>query len=79
MLEESNLKIRVEVSTDKVGNTRLKNLAQNSDIFIVVVNSATHSATDFIRNNRSSQKPTLYPTVKGSASILRELRKYSTN
>jgi hypothetical protein len=67
---------RVSINTDKVGSTQLKNLAKNSDIFIVVSRAAKHAATTDINQNRPKGKPILYPTGKGSSSILRELERY---
>jgi len=64
---------RVEVNTDKGGTEKLKALARNSDIFIMVTSSAKHAATKFIQNHRDRTKPLLYPAGKGSSSIISSL------
>ncbi|MDQ3802284.1 MAG: hypothetical protein M3416_00275 [Acidobacteriota bacterium] len=66
----------VNLSHDKVGSERLRQLARGSDIFIMATASAKHAATEFIEVNRPAQLPLLRPSGKGSASMLRILRSY---
>ena len=63
--------VRVELSHDKGGNTRLEGLARNADIFVVCWRSAAHAATDIISRFRPSGAVTLFPDGKGWSSILR--------
>ena len=65
----------VHLSHDTVGSPRLKQLAENADIFIVVTASATHAVTDFIQSHRRGGA-TLRPAGKGTASMLRVLRDF---
>ena len=64
--------LSVECSADSGGSSRLRSLAQNSDIFIIVWAAAKHAATDFIREHRGS-KTLLYAKGKGFSSLLRAL------
>jgi hypothetical protein len=64
--------LSVECSADSGGSARLRALAQNSDIFIIVWAAAKHAATDFIREHRGS-KTLLYAQGKGFSSLLRAL------
>jgi hypothetical protein len=66
----------VNLSHDKVGSERLRQLARGSDIFIMATASAKHAATEFIEANRPAQLPLLRPSGKGSASMLRVLRSH---
>jgi hypothetical protein len=65
--------VTVHLCHDKVGSNRLRQLARNSDIFIMATASAKHAATGFIEANRGDL-PLLRPSGKGSASMLRALR-----
>ena len=62
----------VDCSADHGGSLRLKALAENSDLFVLVWQSAKHAATDFIREHRGS-KPLLYASGRGVSSILRAI------
>ena len=73
ILEEVCPTAKVAISTDKSSNSGLKHLAKNADIFIVAWRSAKHAATIDIKQNRPNALPTLYPSGKGTSSILREL------
>lgn len=68
--------VSVELNHDHVGTPKLKALAQNVDIFIIVTQSAKHAATDFIRCHRT-EKPILFPSGRGTSSILRALEEHS--
>jgi hypothetical protein len=63
----------VETNHDHVATTRLKHLARNSDVFVMVTGSAKHAATLFIQSERPGARPLLRPAGKGTASMLRAL------
>jgi hypothetical protein len=67
---------RVALCHDTEGSSRLRQLARQSDLFVMAVSSATHAATGFITANRPPHLPLLRPPGKGSASVLRVLRDY---
>ncbi|MCP2138577.1 hypothetical protein J2S28_005701 [Rhizobium sp. SLBN-94] len=62
----------VECSADHGGSVRLRALAENADIFVVVWLSAKHAATEFIREHRGD-RVLLYAQGRGFSSILRAL------
>ena len=76
LLTELHPGVRVETSHDHGGNSRLESLARRADIFVVCWRSATHAATELIGRLRPTNLVTLYPTGKGSASILRVIQEY---
>ena len=76
LLTEFHPGVRVETSHNHGGDSRLESLARRADIFVVCWRSATHAATEFIGRWRPSNLVTLYPTGKGSASILRVIQEY---
>jgi hypothetical protein len=58
-----------------VGSERLCSIAREADYLIVATRSAKHAATEFIKATRPSGKSeVIYPTGKGSTSILTALR-----
>lgn len=75
ILKHRSPRCKVEVNHDRVGTPRLREMARNADIFIMVTHSAKHAATIFIENCRKNQ-PILKPIGKGTSSILYELVKY---
>jgi hypothetical protein len=78
ILEHAAPGVRVSLSHDKVGTTRLGQLAVNSDLFVIATASAKHAATQFIESKRSKDLPILRPAGKGSASMLRSIREFLT-
>lgn len=64
--------VSVDCNADSGGASRLRALAQNSDIFIIVWAAAKHAATDFIREHRGN-RTLLYAQGKGFSSLLRAL------
>src|SRR5262249_30591450 len=52
-------RVTVHVNNDHAGTPRLKQLAQNADIFVMTLGSAKHAATDFITAHRPADKPAL--------------------
>jgi hypothetical protein len=64
--------VSVDCNADSGGTSRLRALAQNSDIFIIVWAAAKHAATDFIREHRGN-RTLLYAQGKGFSSLLRAL------
>lgn len=75
MLLQTYPGVAVQLSHDKVGNERLKQLAHNADIFVMVTASAKHAATLFIEGHRK-ERLILRPAGKGSASALRAIHEY---
>jgi len=76
LLQQRTPGVDVQLCHDKVATDRLKQVARDADIMIVVTGSATHSATGFIDDQRGKANPshvTLRPTGKGSASLLKVL------
>ncbi|QDV37410.1 protein DpdD [Tautonia plasticadhaerens] len=76
ILESRAPGVRVSLCHETGGGSRLRQLARQSDLFIMAVASATHAATDFISKNRPPHMPLLRPLGKGSASMLRVVRDY---
>jgi hypothetical protein len=64
----------VELCHDHVCTRRLRALAQEADIFLVVTGSAKHAATECIEEHRGAGLPLLRPTGRGSASMLAALQ-----
>jgi hypothetical protein len=73
MLKRRCPTVAVETNHDHVATTRLKHLARNSDVFVMVTGSAKHAATLFIQSERPPARPLLRPAGKGTASMLRAL------
>ncbi len=65
--------VRVELTHDHVASDRLRYLAGSADLFVVATRSAKHAATTYIQANRPARLPTLFPSGKGSASIIRSV------
>jgi hypothetical protein len=78
VLERRCPKVRVSLCHDHDASRRLKQLAKQVDIFVMVTASAKHAATTAIEDNRPSGMPLLRPGGKGSASMLRALREHLT-
>lgn len=76
LLQEKCPEVRVQTSSDKVGNDKLKQLSRNADVFVIASGCAKHAATIFIESNRPKQLPTLWAKGKGSASMLRAIYDY---
>lgn len=71
-LEAAAPGLRVDLTTDKVGNDRLLVLAREADLFAIDWSRAKHAATDFIRQNRGA-RPIIFTSGSGSSSIAREV------
>jgi hypothetical protein len=72
LIEKAMPGIKVDVCSDKVGTDRLRQLARQSDLFLMAPRSAKHTATDFIKANRSPDQPLRVASGSGSASLIRE-------
>jgi hypothetical protein len=72
LIEKAMPGIKVDVCSDKVGTDRLRQLARQSDLFLMAPRSAKHAATDFIKANRSPDQPLRVASGSGSASLIRE-------
>ena len=71
-LKQISPSVTVDTNADHGGSTRLRALAENSDVFVMAWLSAKHAASDFIRNHRGS-KPLLYAPGRGFSSMLRTI------
>ena len=71
-IERASPGATVDVNSDYGGTPTLKALAENSDLFVMVWQSAKHAATDYIREHRGD-KPLLYAAGRGVSSILRSI------
>jgi hypothetical protein len=61
---------------DTEASPRLKQLARQADLFVLVTASAKHAASDCVRASRPAVRPTLVPAGKGAASMLAAVRAY---
>lgn len=66
----------VQTSSEHVGSTQLKALAENSDLLVIASLSATHAATDFIRAHRPVGKPICWAAGRGFTSIVRAIENF---
>jgi hypothetical protein len=76
ILEDASPGVTVHLSHDHDGSDRLKQLARNGDIVVVATQSAKHAATTFIEAHLGDRAALLRPAGKGSASMLREIRRH---
>jgi hypothetical protein len=76
ILEKQYPGVKVSLNSDLVGTTRLKQLARQSDLFVMATASAKHAATEFIDANRPTSLPTLRAAGKGAASMIAALRNH---
>jgi 5,10-methylene-tetrahydrofolate dehydrogenase/methenyl tetrahydrofolate cyclohydrolase len=76
ILEDASPGVTVHLSHDHDGNERLKQLARGGDIVVIATQSAKHAATTFIEAHLGEQATLLRPAGKGSASMLREIRRH---
>ncbi|GAA5192470.1 hypothetical protein GCM10023322_52130 [Rugosimonospora acidiphila] len=65
--------LEVDTTTEHDGSPRLAAQAAGADVFVVVVASAKHAATNFIKDRRG-HKPTILINSRGSSAILDALR-----
>lgn len=70
-------RVRCELLHDLVNSPRLADLAKRADLFVVCWQSAKHAAKDAIKQARPVDRPTLFPTGRGSSSISREIREFA--
>lgn len=76
VLTESFPGINVKLYHDHGGSQMLKSAAEMADLFVMVTWSATHAATNFIRQHRPPDKPLLYASGRGATSICRAIDEY---
>jgi len=67
--------VQVQLAHDHVASQRLEELARHADVFVLCTRSATHAATQAVERLRPAAT-TLYPTGKGSSSILHALEQH---
>jgi hypothetical protein len=76
VLERRCPKVRISLCHDRDASNRLKQLAKQADMFVMVTARAKHTAISAIEDNRPRSMPLLRPGGKGSASMLRALREH---
>ena len=69
--------VKIAVSNDEVGTDSLKNLAQNTDIFVMATASAKHAATTFVQQHRPRGRPLLFAAGRGYSSIVRAIEEFA--
>jgi len=75
LLESICTSVDVRLNHDHGGSDRLRSLAREADYFLIVTRSAKHSATEFIKSTRPrNMREVIYPTGKGSSSLISALR-----
>jgi hypothetical protein len=73
LIEQQFPGVDVRLSHEHVGSPRLAALAKDADYFLVVAKSAKHAATDFLKANRRGRSELIYPSGRGSSSIVTAL------
>lgn len=71
-LEQVAPGVKVECNTDHVGTQKLRALAENAHVFVIVWQAAKHAATNYIRQHRGD-RPLTYSKGKGFTSILKAI------
>lgn len=69
--------MRITLNHDHGGTSSLAALAQRADVFVIAWGSATHAATDFIRDRR--EKPIVYAAGKGASSIIKVIEDFAAS
>ncbi|MGI5458583.1 protein DpdD [Streptomyces sp. CA-249302] len=62
--------VKVSVSADKVGSSRLREVARHADFSVLITQCATHAATNFIGQHALA---VVYPRGAGSVSVVRAI------
>lgn len=75
-LDERYPTAKINLSHDKHGGSRLHQIAQAADYFLVVSRSASHAATGIIEQHIPTER-LIYPQGKGSSSMIRDLAEYA--
>jgi hypothetical protein len=75
LLEDRCDNVTVHLRHDDAGNSDLKSVAQQADLFVIVWKSATHAATGFIEKYVDSSR-IIHPSGKGAGSIFEAIRKH---
>ena len=76
LLNEMHPGVRVHIAHDLVASEQLAELARRADVFVVCWRAAAHAATQMIERLRPAEAVTLYPSGKGSSSILRAIEEH---
>ncbi|MEV5931901.1 protein DpdD [Streptomyces sp. NPDC052079] len=63
-------RVKVSLSGDKVGSTRLREVARHVDFSVLITQCATHAATNFITQHTQA---VVYPKGAGSVSVVRAI------
>jgi len=62
--------VKVSVSADKVGSSRLREVTRHADFSVLITQCATHAATNFIGQHA---RAVVYPRGAGSVSVVRAI------
>ncbi|MFC8244003.1 hypothetical protein [Streptomyces chartreusis] len=62
--------VKVSLSADKVGSSRLREVARHADFSVLITQCATHAATNFISQHAPG---VVYPKGAGSVSVVRAI------
>ncbi|WP_326800523.1 protein DpdD [Streptomyces sp. NBC_01788] len=77
-MAEHHPQVKVSLSADKVGSSRLREVARHADFSVLITQCATHAATNFISQHAQA---VVYPKGAGSVSVVRaivdELQRHS--
>ena len=73
LLDQRVSDVEVQVSNAKVATQKLRAMAQNADVILMVTSSATHAATNTIMDHLGEKTKLVRPPGKGSSSMLSAL------
>lgn len=62
--------VKVSLSAEKVGSSRLREVARHADFSVLITQCATHAATNFISQHSQA---VVYPKGAGSVSVVRAI------
>ncbi|MGP3977853.1 hypothetical protein ACTWQF_28325 [Streptomyces sp. 8N114] len=62
--------VKVSLSADRVGSSRLREVARHADLSVLITQCATHAATNFISQHAQA---IVYPKGAGSVSVVRAI------
>ncbi|MFI0861751.1 hypothetical protein ACH4RA_16025 [Streptomyces smyrnaeus] len=62
--------VKVSLSADRVGSSRLREVARHADFSVLITQCATHAATNFISQHAQA---IVYPKGAGSVSVVRAI------
>jgi len=69
-MAQQHPQVKVSLSADKVGSSRLREVARHADFSVLITQCATHAATNFIAQHAQA---VVYPKGAGSVSVVRAI------